>query len=43
MKVLDKKITIDEYLEKERQSDYRSEFIAGAVNPLTGASFIQTP
>ncbi len=40
MKVLDKKFTIDEYLEKERLSDSRSEFIAGEVYPLTGASFI---
>ncbi len=40
MKVQDKKITIDEYLEKERLSDSRSEFIAGEVFPFTGASFI---
>ena len=40
MKVLDKKITIVEYLEKERLSDSRSEFIAGEVFPFTGASFI---
>jgi Uma2 family endonuclease len=29
MKVLDKKITIDEYLEKERVSKTRNEFISG--------------
>ena len=40
MKVLDKKITIDDYLEKERASETRNEFIAGEVYPLTGASFI---
>ena len=40
MKVLDKKITIDDYLEKERASETRNEFIAGEVYPLTGARFI---
>lgn len=40
MKVLEKKITIDDYLEKERVNETRNEFIAGEIRPLTGASFI---
>ncbi len=40
MKVLDKKITIDDYFEKERVNETRNEFIAGEVYPLTLSSFI---
>ena len=36
--VKDKRYTAQEYLELERQAEYKSEFIDGEIFPLTGAN-----
>ncbi|HNO26419.1 MAG TPA: hypothetical protein PKK94_25790, partial [Leptospiraceae bacterium] len=40
MSTLLEKLTVSEYLEKERNSNLRAEYIQGEERKLTGASFI---
>ncbi len=38
LRVKDKRYTAEEYLELERQAEYKSEFVDGEISPLTGAN-----